>query len=183
MKKKDKSSVTIFTSKFLTIGVTLIVLPLLGLGLFTVIYEPIRTGIGVLTWCIMGFFCGLLPLLLLTFGARECFSVIRIDKSGVKLLAYGFIKLIEMNWDDIAEIRYHEKLASPFVKAFLPFVLISKTKSLSGKTLYYAEKQKDILQIQMNKKIYDIICNYAMQPIEGLTEEKLTELKWTNQKK
>jgi len=75
----------------------------------------------------------------------------------------------QMKWDNIAEIRYYER--------GIPFIFVSKTLSLENKIYDYIIKQKDVLQIQLNKKVYNALMKYIQQPIIGLTEEKLTELK------
>ncbi len=95
--------------------------------------------------------------------------MVRIDESGIKRLIFGFIKSTEMKWDNIAEIRYYER--------GIPFIFVSKTLSLENKIYDYIIKQKDVLQIQLNKKVYNALMKYIQQPIIGLTEEKLTELK------
>lgn len=169
MKKKEKESITFLSSSFMFVGVIFTFSCGVGIGLFTLLFEPCRTQLDTISWCIVGFACGVLQIFLIIVSSRRGLSVVRIDESGIKRLIFGFIKSTEMKWDNIAEIRYYER--------GIPFIFVSKTLSLENKIYDYIIKQKDVLQIQLNKKVYNALMKYIQQPIIGLTEEKLTALK------
>lgn len=169
MNKKNTNSVSILPSSIFLFIIIITLLMAIALGLFILLYEPCRSQLDTLSWCIVGFCNGFCPLLVIVAGARRGLSVIKIDENGIKLKIFGFIKFLEMKWDSIAEIRYYER--------FVPFIFISKTKNLEAKTYDYIIRQKDVIQLQLTKKVYDVLKKYAKQPIIGLTNEKLTALK------
>lgn len=168
--RNEKETVTILPFPFMVVGTLFAFCLGVGIGLFTLLYEPCRNQLNILHWCIIGFACGICPILLILVSSRRGLSVIKMDENGIRRLVFGFIKSIEMKWDDIAEIRYFER--------FMPFLILSKTITLEGKPYDKVVKRKDVIQIQLSKKVYDTIIKYIKQPIIGLTEETLTTLKF-----
>ena len=172
VKNKKTDAVTILPSLIMTIGTLLAFSLTVGIGIFVLIYDLVEPGkkqLDILSWCIICLMSGVYPIALILVSSRRGLSLIKIDKNGIRRLVFGFIKSVEMQWDNIAEIRYYER--------GLPFIIISKTQHLEGKSYNRIVMRRDVIQIQLNKKAYEAITKYIQQPIIGLTEEKLTELK------
>ncbi|MDE7164129.1 MAG: hypothetical protein K2O04_01730 [Clostridiales bacterium] len=108
-------------------------------------------------------------LLIFFLGARRFLSIVVIDENGISRAFLDRFFKLSMKWDEIYEFSYFE--------SGLPFLIISKTKSIQGMSYWKITKIKDLIQIQLSQKNYDKIKQYIKQPIVGLTEAKMAQLK------
>lgn len=164
---KSKNIRRTIASPLLFIGIILTILLLIGCNLFFVLYPYNRMGIIMLVSAT--FLCSGGALLIFISSFRRFFSVIRIDEYGLSRSVFGKLCKLSMNWDEIYEISYFESV--------LPFIIISKTQSIQGLSYWKITKIKDTIQIQLTQKNYNFIKQFIKQPVIGLTDEKIQQIK------
>ncbi len=118
--------------------------------------------------CIRYFFFGG-PIVIFISGARRGFSVITISEEGISRCLFGKFCKLTMKWDEIYEISYFE--------SGMAFLIFSQTKSIQGLSYWKITKIKNLIQIQLTQKNYDAVKQYIQQPIKGLTDAKMKQLK------
>lgn len=137
--------------------------------LFFVLYPYGRERITVTIWIIIiVLFIGF-PIILFLGNARKLFTIITMDEKGISRSLFGTFFKLSMKWEEIYEISYYESL--------IPFIMFSETKSLRGITYKGTGKIKNLIQLQLTQKNYDFIKQYIKQPIIGLTDAKMAQLK------
>ena len=142
--------------------------------LFLTFFPPAREQMtysiaNIVLYCIWGILAILYPLLLYILCARRFFAVITINEEGISRAVFGRFYKLTLKWDEIYEISYFESL--------MPFILFSQTKSVQGMSYNQITKIKNLIQIQLTQKNYDVIKQYVKQPIIGLTDAKLKHLR------
>ena len=160
-----------FASVPMMAGMIFMLVMCFSLFLFCVVFQPIRVQIfeKIFRFLIICFFLVFSPVLAFAMTARRWFTVLSLDDKGVKTSLFHFFYRKQMAWEEIAEVRYYERI--------IPFVLISQNESLLG--LEYGEiiKRKDVLQVSLNQKVYKVISKYYSRPIIGLEDKSINDLK------
>lgn len=109
------------------------------------------------------------PLLCSILSARRFLAVFQFDETGISRSVFGKFYKLTMKWDEIAEISYFESLR--------PFLMFSKTVSIKGMSYRRIGKIKDLIQIELSPKRYDVVKQFIVKPINGLTEAQKAKLK------
>ena len=172
---KNKSEKPLKTKFFASVPMMAGMIFMLVLGfslfLFCLLHKPAREQLiySPFYCAIICFFLVFLPVLGFAITARRWFTVLSLDEKGVKTSLFHFFYRKQMAWEEIAEVRYYERI--------IPFVLISQNESLLG--LEYGEiiKRKDVLQVSLNQKVYKVIGKYYSRPIIGLDDKSINDLK------
>ena len=165
-----KTRKTVMSPLLLSISIITIVLStcvFLFLTLFPPALTQMKKALGV--WITSGLLFLGGPIVILISTARRCFSVITISEKGISRVAFGVFFKLSMKWDEIYEISYFE--------SGMPFLIFSQTKSIQGLSYWKITKIKNLIQLQLTQKNYDVVKQYIQQPIIGLTEEKMGQLK------
>lgn len=163
--KEDNKPIRILASPFVLVGIIFMII--LGGGIFIFIYSyPVaRNQLTPLTHFICITFSGIFPILAVIDVARRGFlSVLTIDNSGLKISVLGIFRVSKIAWDEIFEIRYYERVR--------PFLLFSKC-SLEGMSYNQIVKRKDVIQVELTKKVYRATKCFTDKPIVNLAEDRI----------
>lgn len=166
--KKNGNSYRIVPSSFLLCALVFEEFFLVGV-FFLVVFLPSSIKTSLWVYICSGVLLIGGALLLLLLGMRRFLVVVTIDENGISRAAFKKFYKLTMVWDEIYEIRYFE--------SGLPFLLFSQTKSTQGLSYWKITKIKNLIQIQLTQKNYDLVKQYIKQPILGLTDAKKAQLK------
>lgn len=154
-------------SPLLLITMIITILSLIGFNLFFALYPYDRLSTTLMI--VASLVCSGGSLLLFILGARRFFTIIQIDENGISRSLFGKLCRLNMKWNEIYEISYFE--------SGMAFLIFSQTRSIQGLTYWKITKIKNLIQIQLTKKNYDFVKQFIQQPIKGLTEDKIKQLK------
>ncbi len=143
-----------------------------SLFLFFVLYPPCISQMKEHIWLLVaiGILTVVFPIIgLVHVGVRRFFTVIQMDEEGISRSLFGRFCKLSMKWNEIYEISYFE--------SGMAFLIFSQTKSIQGLSYWKICNIKNLIQIQLTQKNYDFIKQYIQQPIKGLTDAKLAQLK------
>lgn len=147
----------------------------LSIFLFLLLYPPAVTqfkdegNLGIVILIVSSIFLVWFPIIIIITGVRRFFSVIQIDEDGISRSFLRKFCRLSMKWDEIYEISYFE--------SGMTFLMFSQTRSIQGLSYWKITKIKDLIQIQLTQKNYDFVKQFIKQPIKGLTDEKMKQLK------
>lgn len=167
----QKNTRRLFASQVLFVSLIISIIISFALFVFIVVYlsifSELENNIGVLVFASLCFVGG--PILLFFTIARRFCSVIQMDEDGISRSVFGKFCKLSMKWDEIYEISYFE--------SGMAFLLFSKKRSVQGMSYWKITGIKDLIQIQLTQKNYDFVKQYIQQPIIGLTDAKMSQLK------
>ena len=173
MNKRNKRVKKFISSKFHIFGFVFSLICGYAPLLFVIIYDDawkqaLETPLLFAIFCFMS--AGLSTFVLVAI-TRRSFSIITIDEDGISSALFKVFFKRHISWEEVREMKLY---AHGF-----PYLIVSKESSLGNIPLYYkALRLKDVIFIQLNKKIYFALREFTDQPITGLTDEILIRLGW-----
>lgn len=170
-KNEGFKKVKFFASVPMMVGMIIALLLGYGLFLFVAIHEPAREQIlyQPLNCVIFCSFTVVSATFAFFFTARRWFTLLVIDEKGLTTSLFHFFYKKRISWDNVTQILYYERLA--------PFVFITYGEPITNLTYEEIIKRKDIFQISLTAKAYNVLKLYSNQPILDLTQEKIDFLK------
>lgn len=163
--KKEHKKLKIIASPFVLVGIIFMIILCGGILIFIYSYPVARNQLTPLTHFICITFSALFPILaVIDVAYRGFLSVITIDNFGLKISVLSIFRVAKISWDEIYEIRYYERVR--------PFLFFSKY-CLEDMPYNNIVKRKDVIQVELTKKVFQAIKSFTNKSIVNLTEDRI----------
>ena len=168
-KEKDEYSVKFYKSPFMIIGLIFMLIVMYGLLSFEIvsiiIFENVRKQYAESPFLFLFFvvFLFVIPTILFIFLMPRGFTKIVINKNGIETSLCKVFYKQKIAWSEVEEIRFGWRICF--------WVYLSKKKGEFENTDYEKlVKNRNVLQIELRKKVYKAILHYCDRPIEGIPD-------------
>lgn len=177
-KNKKNNNIRFYTG--LGLGISLLIIAFMGFGifLFMLLYPPARLKVDNSNWWMLILdiiVTVIFPIIIVIVSIRRYFRLVIVDENGMNISLFKVLSKQYISWDEIKEISFAMR---PF-----PCVFVSKREELFMFNYDKLVDRKGVVQIMMNKKVYNAITKYYDRPITNLTEEVIGMLDWDKERK
>ena len=169
-KQKELNKTVIYASKFIMSGLIFMLVLGSGLFIFIILYDKfVNPQLSVALWIALILMMIVVPIIAFILSANRGFLRIEIDEKGIKTSLFHFFRKRDFLWEDLKEIACYSMI--------YPFIIFSKSEIPDYMPYSKVIRRKDVITVQLNRKLYKAILRFTDKPISYLSEDLIDFLK------